>query len=162
MAMHAKADVATSRPGDRSSPASRGPTRREEYVRRVRDALNTDYAALHTSPLCELPGVVALARTQFSSKIFPTAWALRALLDRAYQAAIDELDGMEDRQLQQVLTYLHLAHEGKSVAAITRHLGLHSRSYVHREIQRQALELITEAFLKLARQHGDAILEPLP
>ena len=36
--------------------------------------------------------------------------------------------------------------------AITKELGLHSRSYVHRQIQRQALELVTEAFLQLARQ----------
>ena len=155
MTMHARAELASRRSAEHPLPVSRGPTRREEYVRRVRDALNTDYAALHTSPLCELPGVVALARTQFSHKIFPTASALRALLDRAYQAAIDELVGVEDRQLQQVLTFLQLSHEGKSVSAITRDLGLHSRSYVHREIQRQALELITEAFLKLARQ-GEA------
>jgi hypothetical protein len=45
-----------------------------------------------------------------------------------------------------------LAREGKSVVAITKELGLHSRSYVHRQIQRQALELVTEAFLQLARQ----------
>jgi hypothetical protein len=53
---------------------------------------------------------------------------------------------------RQVPTYLQLAHEGKSVVTITRELGLHSRSYVHRQIQRQALELVTEAFQQLARQ----------
>jgi hypothetical protein len=41
--------------------------------------------------------------------------------------------------------------EGKSVVTITRELGLHSRSYVHRQIQRQALELVTEAFPQVAR-----------
>jgi hypothetical protein len=76
----------------------------------------------------------------------------RALLDRAYQAAIDEIGSIEDRRLQQVHCYLQLAREGKSVVTITRQLGLHSRSYVHRQIQRQALELVTEAFLQLARQ----------
>ena len=55
-------------------------------------------------------------------------------------------------RLRQIRTYLHLAREGKSVVAITRELGLHSRSYVHRQIQRQALELVSEAFLQLARQ----------
>jgi hypothetical protein len=35
---------------------------------------------------------------------------------------------------------------------IAKELGLHGRSYVHRQIQRQALELVTEAFLRLARQ----------
>ena len=131
---------------------ARGPTRREEYIRRVRDALHADYATLHTSPLCELPGVVALARGEFSRKIFPTASALRALLDRAYSVAIEELAGVEDRRLQQIGTYLQLSRQGVSVTEITRQLGLHSRSYVHREIQRQALELVTEAFLQLARQ----------
>lgn len=134
----------------------RGPTRHEEYVRRVREALAADYATLHTSPLSELPGVVSLAQSQYSRKIFPTACALRALLDRAFQAAIEELDGVDDPELQQVQVYLQLTHQGVSVAAITRQLGAHSRSYVHREIQRQAFELITEAFLQLARQTRSA------
>jgi hypothetical protein len=43
-----------------------------------------------------------------------------------------------------------LARGGNSVVTITKDLGLHSRSYVHRQIQRQALELVTEAFLPLA------------
>jgi hypothetical protein len=47
---------------------------------------------------------------------------------------------------------VHSAREDKSEVAITRELGLHSRSYVHRQIQRQALEILTEAFLQLARQ----------
>ena len=76
----------------------------------------------------------------------------RALLDRAYQAAIDEIDCIEDRRLQQVHGYLQLARAGKSVVTITRELGLHSRSYVHRQIQRQALELVTEAVPQVARQ----------
>ncbi len=132
--------------------APRGPTRREEYVRRVREALGAEYVSLSRSPLCEMPGVEALARTQFSHKVFPTASALRVLLDRAYSAALEELNGVDDRRLQQIATYLQLSREGISVTDITRRLGLHSRSYVHREIQRQALELVTEAFLQLARQ----------
>jgi hypothetical protein len=74
------------------------------------------------------------------------------MLWRAFQAALDEHVGIEDHRLQQVHTYRQLAGEGKSVVAITRVLGLHSCSYVHRQIQRQALELVTEAFLQLARQ----------
>jgi hypothetical protein len=77
---------------------------------------------------------------------------LRTLLDRAYQAALDEVAGIEDHRLQQAHISLQLAREGKSVVAITREIGLHSRSYVHRQIQLQALELVTEAFLQLARQ----------
>lgn len=141
-------------------PAPRGPTRREEYIRRVRDALHADYAELHTSPLCELPGVVALAHGEFSRKIFPTASALRALLDRAYIAALDEVAGQDDRRLQRIGTYLELSRQGVTVTEITRQLGLHSRSYVHREIQHQALELVTEAFLQLVRQadeRGEAL-----
>jgi hypothetical protein len=95
---------------------------------------------------------MTLARTDFARKIFPTASALKALLDRAYDAALAEVEGIEDRRVQQVATYLRLAREGISVTTITHRLGLHSRSYVHQEIQRQALELITEAFLQLARQ----------
>ena len=134
----------------------RGPTRREEYVRRVREALHADYGALRRSPLCELPGVLVLARTQFGGRIYPTASALRALLDRAYSAAIEEVEGVEDHRIGQVATYLRLARSGASVTDITRQLGLHSRSYVHREIQRQALELITEAFLQIARQADES------
>jgi hypothetical protein len=105
------------------------------------------------SSLCAQPGVGVLARTRYCYRIYLAAAALRTLLDRAYQAALDELAGIEDRRLQQVHSYLQLAREGKSVVAITRELGLHSRSYVHRQIQRQALDLVTEAFLQLARQN---------
>jgi hypothetical protein len=135
-----------------SHSTPRGPIRREEWIRRVRDALHADYANLRASPLCELPGVLALARTDFCRKIFPTASALRALLTRAYEAALAELDGVGDRRLQQISTYLKLARDGVAVTKITQQLGFHSRSYVHRQIQRQALELVTEAFLQLARQ----------
>ncbi len=70
--------------------------------------------------------------------------------------ALAELDGVHERRVQQVATYLQLAREGVSVTTITHRLGLHSRSYVHQEIQRQALELITEAFLQLARQADES------
>ena len=136
----------------RSNPASRGPVRREEWVRRVRDALRADYTALRTSPLCDLPGVLVLARRDFPRRIYPAAAALRTLLDRAYETAVRELDGVEDRRLCHVARYLELSHEGMPVTKITQQLGLHSRSYVHRQIQRQAFDLITEAFLQLARQ----------
>jgi hypothetical protein len=115
------------------------------------EALALEYAALRESPLCALPGVVALARRRYSHRIYPAAAALRTLLDRAYQASLDEIAGIGDHRLQQVHTYLRLAREGKSVVTITRELALHSRSYVHRQIQRQALELVTEAFLQVAR-----------
>ena len=81
----------------------------------------------------------------------PSGRSVITLLDCVNQAALDETVGIENRRLQQVQTYLRLAREGKSVVASTRELGLHSRSYVHRQIQRQALELVTEAFLQLAR-----------
>ncbi len=74
------------------------------------------------------------------------------LLDCAYQAALDEVEDSEDHRLRQVHAYQQLAREGKSVVAITQGLGLHSRSYVHRQIQHQALGLVTEAFLQIARQ----------
>jgi hypothetical protein len=133
-------------------PTPRGPIRRDEWVRRVREALRVDYTELRTSPLCDLPGVQALARSDFSRRIYPTAAAVRVLLDRAYDAAVNELDGVPDRRIHQVATYLQLAREGLPITKIAQQLGLRSRSYVHREIQRQALDLITEAFLQLARQ----------
>lgn len=145
----------TTRSVSQAHASSRGPTRRDEYVRRVRDALGADYAALRTSPLCELPGVQALARSDFNRKIYPTASALKTLLDQAYSAALEELAGVEDRRVQEVATYLRLFRQGVSVTEITHQLGFHSRSYVHREIQRQALELVTDAFLQLARQTED-------
>lgn len=137
----------------RSTPASRGPIRRDEWVRRVREALRADYTALRTSPLCELPGVLSLARSDFARRIYPAAAALRVLLDRAYDTAVMELDGVADRRVGHVATYLQLAREGLPVTQITQQLGLRSRSYVHRAIQRQAFELITEAFLQLARSN---------
>jgi hypothetical protein len=73
-----------------------------------------------------------------------------------------ELDGVADRRIHQVATYLQLAREGLPVTQIVQRLGLRSRSYVHREIQRQALDLITEAFLQLARQSdasGDTVAD---
>lgn len=130
----------------------RGRTPRKDYRQRVKEALDSDYTVLCESPLCALPGVVALARTRYSHRIYPAAAALRTLLDRAYQASLDEVAGIEDHRLQQVHIYLQLAREGKSIVTITKELGLHSRSYVHRQIQRQALELVTEAFLQVARQ----------
>lgn len=141
-------------PAVASQPAPRGPIRRDEWARRVREALRADYSALRTSPLCDLPGVVALAHSDFSRRIYPTAAALRVLLDRAYDAALGELDGLEDRRIRLVATYLQLARKGMPITQIAQQLGLRSRSYVHREIQREALELITEAFLQLARQSG--------
>lgn len=146
----------SSRPTTRAAApahsAARGPIRRDEYVRRVREALAADYVSLGTSSLCELPGVVRLARTEFRRKIYPEASALRSLLDQAYALALEELDGLEARRPQQVATYLRLAREGMPLTDITRQLGLQSRSYVHGTIQRQALELVTEAFLQLARR----------
>jgi hypothetical protein len=126
--------------------------RSKDPLQRDKEPLDADNTALCESPLCALPSVVALARTRYSRRIHPAAAALRGLLDRAYQAALDELVGIEDRRLHQVHAYLQLAREGKSVVSITRELGLHSRSYVQRQIQPQALELVTEAFLQLARQ----------
>jgi len=82
----------------------------------------------------------------------PSGRSVITLLDCVNQAALDETVGIENHRLKQVHTHLQLAREGKSVVAITRELGLHSRSYVHRQIQRQALELVTEAFLQLARR----------
>lgn len=70
-----------------------------------------------------------------------------------------ELGGVPDRRIHHVAMYLHLAREGLSVAKIAQQLGLRGRSYVHREIQRQAFDLITGRFLQLARQSdpsGDA------
>ncbi len=143
-------------------PAPHGPTPREEYVRRVREAVNADYTMLQSSPLCELPGVVALARTTYSRKIFPTASALRALLDRAYANAIEEVGAIDDRRMRQVATYLRLSREGKSVTAITRDLGRRSRSHVHTDIQREAFEILTAAFLQLARDSAGPSPATLP
>ncbi len=89
-----------------SHSTPRGPIRRDEWVRRVREALHADYIARGTSPLCDLPGVLALARSDCSRRIYPTAAAVRALLDRAYDAALLELDGVADRRMRQVATYL--------------------------------------------------------
>ena len=150
--MTAIIDPSAGRVSAKDPPRHRGRTPRKDYLQRVKEALDADYTALCESPLCALPGVGALARTRYSHRIYPAAAALRTLLDRAYQAALDELAGIENHGLQQVHTYLQLAREGKSVVAITKELGLHSRSYVHRQIQRQGLELVTEAFLQLARQ----------
>lgn len=150
----------SSRPSMSSSPghaAPRGPRPRQEYVRRVREALSAEYLELSASPLCELPQVAELARTTYQRKICPAASALRALLNQAYEAALAELDGVEDRRLQQVATYLRLAREGVPKGEITHQLGFRSRSHVHTAIERQAMELVTEAFLQRARRgRGEA------
>ena len=132
----------------------------------MREALTADYTMLHTSPLCELPGVIALAQVEYQRRIFPAAAALRALLDRSVAAALAEVETLEDKRAQQIATYLRLATKCVPVAEITRQLGLHSRSYVHTVIQRQALELVTEAFLQLARHRelatGSQMRSPHP
>jgi hypothetical protein len=132
--------------------AVRGPIPREEYVRRVREALAADYTALRDSPLCELPGVAALARTEYSRKIYPEASALRAVLEQAFNQVLTGLEGIQDRRLQQVATYLRLVRQHAPLREILPEMGLRARSYVQAEIQPQALELLTEAFLKLARR----------
>jgi hypothetical protein len=48
-------------------------------------------------------------------------------------------------------TCLRLTQQRLPVTEFTRQLGLHRRSDVQTTIQRQALELVTEAFLRLAR-----------
>ncbi len=135
-----------------AGPASHGPTPRSEYVRRVRQAIAADYTTLRDSPLCELPGVAALARTEYSRKIYPEASALRALLEQAFSQVLAGLEGIEDRRLQQVATYLRLARQHAPLRAILAEMGLRARSYVQAEIQPQALELLTDAFLWLARR----------
>lgn len=132
--------------------AAPGPVRREEYVRRVREALAAEYFALAQSPLTELPGVVTLARSDYSRKIYPTASALRDLLDRALDLALAEVEGCDEKRLQQVTVCLRLMRQHTSIPSITEHLGLHSESYVRTRIRRQALELVTDAFLQLARK----------
>lgn len=139
-------------PGTPARATTRGPRPRQEYVRCVREALAADYMELSASPLCDLPLVTELARTTYGRKIFPAASALRTLLNQAYEAALAELDDVEDRRLRQVATYLRLAREGVPKVEITHQLGFHSRSHVHTAIERQAMELITEAFLQRARR----------
>lgn len=156
MSRYTEAEITPRSTATRPPPTTRGPTPRDEYVRRVREALNADYTALRSSPLCELPGVVTLARTTYSRKIFPTASALRALLDHAYTNAIEEIGAIDDHRMRQVATYLRLAHEGKSVTAITHDLGRRSRSHVHTDIQREAFEILTAAFLQLARDAAES------
>lgn len=129
-----------------------GPVRHEEYVRRVHEALSAEYFALAQSPLAELPGVVALARSEYARKIYPTASALRALLGRALDLAMAEVEGSDEKRLQQVATCLRLIRQHASIPHITEQLGLHSQSYVRMRIRRQALELVTDAFLQLARK----------
>jgi hypothetical protein len=136
---------------DGPASARRGPIARGEYQRRARTALTADFALLGESPLCGLRGVVALARGAFAQRIFPEAAPLSTLLDRAYELALEEVDGLEDKRMKQIATYLRLARQRLPVADITPQLGLHSRSYAHETIQRQALDLITEAFLFSAR-----------
>lgn len=68
-------------------------------------ALAADYTTLCDSPLCELPGVITLARTTYSRRFFPTASALRALLDRAYANALEEISSIDERRMRQVATY---------------------------------------------------------
>lgn len=131
---------------------SRGPTPRSEYMRRVRQAIAADYTTLRDSPLCELPGVAALARTEYSRRIYPEAAALQALLDQAFSQALDGLEGIEDRRMQQVATYLRLARQHTPLREILPEMGLRARSYVQAEIQPQALDLLTDAFLRLARR----------
>lgn len=63
--------------------------------------------------------------------------------------------GIDDRRLQQVATYLRLARQRVPLRVIVQELGLHARSYVQAEIQPHALELLTEAFLQLARRDGN-------
>src|SRR5258707_8209849 len=118
--------------------AKRGPTSRDEYIHRVREALAADYLDLSASPLCELPQVIELARTTYSRKIFPEASALRALLNQAYEAALVELDGVEDRRLQWGATYLRLVGEERPKGEITHHLGFHIGRSMYTVIGRQS------------------------
>jgi hypothetical protein len=141
---------------EEQSSMRRGPIPREEYQRRIRTALAADYATLSASPLCSLPGVITLARGEYARRIYPEAAALRALLDHACALALEEVDGLEDKRMRQIATYLRLTRQRVPVAEITRQLGLHSRSYVHATIQRQALALITEAFLLNAQRRVGA------
>jgi hypothetical protein len=122
-----------------------------DLVQVVRAALRAEYAELAGSPLCALPGVVALARRQYPRKLYPAASAVRALLAQAHADALAELEDVDDRHAQQVATYLRLARDGLPVTTITRQLGLSSRSSLYRAIQPQALDLITEAFLRRVR-----------
>lgn len=144
-------------PAGQARSAARGPKSHDEYIRRVREALAADYTGLRDSPLCELPGVAALARTKYSRKIYPSASALRALLDQAFSEVLAELEDIDDRRLQQVATYLRLVRQHVPLREIIPQLGLRARSYVQAKIQPQALGLLTDAFLQLARrdeEHG--------
>lgn len=132
--------------------ATRGPKPRQEYVRRVREAITSDYTRLRDSPLCELPGVAALAQREYSRKIYPEASALRALLDQAFTQVLASLEGIEDRRLQHIATYLRLVRQHAPLREILPEMGLRARSYVQAEIQPQALKLLTDAFLRLARR----------
>jgi len=140
---------------------ARGPKSRDEHIRRVREALAADYTKLRDSPLCELPGVASLARTKYSRKIYPSASALQALLDQAFTEVLAELEDIDDRRLQQVATYLRLVRQHVPLREIIPQLGLRARSYVQAKIQPQALGLLTDAFLQLARrdeEHGGHLL----
>jgi hypothetical protein len=164
--MHA--DLNSWHPEQRSVEGQTTPTDkrcRAEVVELVRAALSAEYAALASSPLCDLPGVVSLARRQYAHKLYPAASALRALLTHAYTEALNELDGVDDRRSQRVATYLRLARDGMPVTGITQRLGLRSTSYAHHTIQRRAIELVTEAFVRRACRPDDDDLDghgPIP
>ena len=77
--------------------------------------------------------------------------AVRVLLDRSIEHVIAHIQKSDDKSNNRVAEFLQKRKAGISIAAIGRDWGM-TREHLSRSVNRQAIQLVTERFLTLARQ----------
>jgi hypothetical protein len=121
------------------------------YVQIVGRALCQDWYALdQCEALIQLEAIEHLVAT-YPERFFSRGWAVRALLDKAMDQVIAVTRAQADPRTRRIAEYLAERRAGRTVAEIAAHWRL-SRECVSRTIGCQAVRLVTDRFLALARR----------
>ena len=103
---------------------------------------------------CDLRKVPAVLSRVDPSQTMPQAQALRSLLTDAAERVILDLGDIPKKS--HVSLFLQGWLKGKRVSEIARDLGV-SREHCSREFRKEAFQLVSEQFLRLASRSGSAV-----
>lgn len=127
----------------------RGRISRTTYIMTIGHMLSRDWSTLEKCEVLTQFSVVNELVSTYPREFAYKGMAVRWLLDQAIEKAI-KLDRRVGTQHQQrIALFLEKRRSGDSVAAIAREWGM-TREHLSRTVNREAVELVTEQFLRFA------------
>ena len=121
------------------------------YIKEVGRMLTRDWFALEQCDVLTQLEIVGQLVSAYPNKYLSPGWAVRAILDKAIAQVIAVSRSSKDEHTRRIALFLELRQQGESVSSIARSWGL-SRECVSRTVSRQAIQLVTDRVLKLARR----------